>query len=288
MYISKYLKTLSSRSGVRMKLDVLMSCMHQTDASLVHKSRLYGDVIVINQCDHTDYNEQITEHGHIRMYSTTDRGLTRSRNMAISKSQADICLLCDDDETFSNNYETKIISAYEALPHADVIIFDIENRPKTLGNKVRRLRFPHTMKVSSWQISFRRKPLVHAGVSFDELLGAGTGNGAEEELKFLLDCQKAGLCIYYVPTPIAAVAQTSSTWFSGFNETFFENRGATTRYILGSFLAFLYAVYYIVSKRSLYREHISAKQAFLSTLRGIQQNKIGKLAKQVAKKERVV
>ncbi len=32
-----------------------------------------------------------------------------------------------------------------------------------------------------------------------------SGNGAEEELKFLLDCQRAGLRIYYVPTGIAAV-----------------------------------------------------------------------------------
>lgn len=60
--------------------------------------------------------------------------------------------------------------------------------------------------------------MLNSGVFFDEHLGAGTGNGGEEELKFLLDCQNAGLKIYYVPTEIASVAQTESTWFHGFDE----------------------------------------------------------------------
>lgn len=116
------------------------------------------------------------------------------------------------------------------------------------------------MKVSSWQISFRRARILDAGVRFDELMGAGTGNGAEEELKFLTDCEKAGLRIYYVPALIASVAQTESTWFHGYTETFFENRGATTRYILGSCLAALYAVYFVIRKRSLYRDSISPEK----------------------------
>ena len=94
-----------------MKLDVLLSCMHQQDDKLVRASRLVGDVVVINQCDREDYREYPTATGTARMFSTRQRGLTKSRNMAIGQSAADICLLCDDDEQFVSGYEEKILSA---------------------------------------------------------------------------------------------------------------------------------------------------------------------------------
>lgn len=231
---------------------------------------------MVNQCDWEDYREYPTARGMVRMFSTCQRGLTKSRNMAITNAQADVCLLCDDDECFVSDYESAILTAYEENPQADVIIFKMVNRSPSFADKTMRLRFPKTMKVSSWQISFRRERLVRAGVSFDELLGAGTGNGAEEELKFLLDCEKAGLSIYYVPTQIASVAQEASTWFGGFDETFFENRGATTRYILGFGLASLYAVYYVLRKKGMYGEFISPCSALRATFRGILENKITK------------
>lgn len=261
-----------------MKLEVLMSCMYQTDGTLVRRSGLTGDVVVVNQCDWDGYAEYPTEKGTARMFFSKQRGLTKSRNLAIQKSQADICLLCDDDEEFVSDYESRILSAYENLPEADIVILKIINREASFPDRVMRLHFPQTLKVSSWQISFRRDRLLASGVFFDELLGAGTGNGAEEELKFLTDCEKAGLRIYYVPVEIASVAQTQSTWFHGYDTKFFENRGATTRYILGSGIASFYALYYIVRKKSMYQSFISPTQALLATFRGIQENKIGKQA----------
>lgn len=264
-----------------MKLEVLMSCMHQKDESLLKTSRLTGDVVIINQCDWEDYAEYPTETGTARMFSVRQRGLTKSRNLATEKSLGDICLLCDDDEVFVPDYEAGILDAYEKLPQADVLIFNMANHPISLPNRVMKLRFPQTMKVCSWQISFRRERLRQANVRFDELLGAGTGNGGEEELKFLTDCEKAGLSIYYVPFVIASVAQESSTWFHGFTEQFFENRGATTRYILGSATASAYALYYIVRKRKLYRQDITPAAALKATFRGIRENKIEKQAKRL-------
>lgn len=259
-----------------MTLEVLLSCMHQKDTALVHTSCLTGNVLLVNQCD----REEIVSQGRVRMISTTQRGLTKSRNMAIRESNGDICLLCDDDEVFVEGYEKAILTAYRQMPQADVIIFKMKNRPASFDHRIQRLRFPKIMKVSSWQISFRRERVLQAGVFFDEHLGAGTGNGGEEELKFLLDCQKAGLRIYYVPAEIASVAQTKSTWFHGFDDRFFENRGATTRYILGPLLAGIYGVYYVVRKRKMYDQDLSLPKAFRATFRGIHENRI---AKQIAR-----
>lgn len=259
-----------------MNVELLMSCMGQVDDAIVHRSHITGNVVVINQCDKVAYAKYQTLSGYAELFSVNDRGLCRSRNLAISKAQADICQLCDDDEVFVSNYESKILDAYRSLPNADVIIFKIANRPSSFSDKVRRLYFPFTAKVSSVQISFRRKKILSAGVRFDELLGAGSGNGAEEELKFLIDCQRAGLKIYYVPVEIASVHQVHSTWFRGFDSSFFEKRGATTRYILGPIVSRFYALYYIIAKRKMYCKDISSMKAWLSILRGIRSNPIGK------------
>lgn len=261
-----------------MKLDVLLSCMFRTDGSLLAESRITGDAVMVVQGDREGEAEYRTERGRAKAYFTTERGLTKSRNFAIARSEADLCLLCDDDEVFEPNYEQTILSAYEELPQADVIVFKMKGRPPSFPDRVRRLRFPLTMKVSSWQISFRRESLRRSGVRFDELLGAGSGNGAEEELKFLCDCERAGLKIYYVPREIATVAQEASTWFSGFNERFFYDRGATTRYILGYPRAYLYAVYYVLKKRPLYEKQLSCCLAWRAIRRGMREHRIGKQA----------
>ena len=81
-----------------MTLEILLSCMHQSDEALVHTSKLTGNCVIINQCDQDEYRECRTQNGIARMFFTTQRGLTKSRNMAIEKAIADICMLCDDDE----------------------------------------------------------------------------------------------------------------------------------------------------------------------------------------------
>ncbi len=258
-----------------MTLEVLISCMHQPDGTIADRSGISCNALIVNQCDRED--DQEFDAGRVRMLSTKERGLTRSRNMALDHARGDICLLCDDDEVFVPDFDKKMLDSWQSLPQADVVIFKMVNRPPSFPDRVMELRFPKTLKVSSWQISFRREALLKSGVRFDELLGAGSGNGAEEELKFLTDCRRAGLKIWYVPVEIASVSQEASTWFGGFTEKFFEDRGATTRYILGVPMALLYGVYYVLKKRPKYRDGLTVRQAWKALLRGIRENRIGKL-----------
>lgn len=266
-----------------MKVEILLSCMNQQDGHLIEKSRITGDAVVVNQCGREGCREYPTEKGLARFFDSAQRGLTKSRNLAIEKSTADICMLSDDDEVFAPDYEERIRKAYRELPQADVIVFQIENWPTALGDAPRQLKFPKIMKVSSVQISFRRESLMKTGIRFDPLLGSGSGNGAEEELKFLLDCQKRGLKIFYVPVTVARLEQSESAWFAGFDEEFFYRRGGTTRYILGLPLAALYAVYYVVRKRGLYAKWLTPAKALKAIFRGIRDNRVTRQARENAK-----
>lgn len=261
------------------KTEILLSCMFLSDSKeMIKHSHITSDTVIINQCDEENYKEENICNALLRTFSVTDRGLTKSRNLAISKSQADICIICDDDEIFNEGYEKAVSSAYGALPDADIIIFDMVDRPLKWGNSIKRLGYIDLMSVSSWQITFRREKLLASGVLFDENMGAGSGNGAEEEFRFLTQCRKAKLRIYHYPFRLASVAQTQSTWFKGFDEEFFVNRGNTTRYIMGLPLSVLYAAYYAFAKRKQL-SGMSMLRAFSYTVKGIKENRLTKLKK---------
>lgn len=261
------------------KTEILLSCMFLSDSKeMIKRSHITSDTVIINQCDEENYKEENICNALLRTFSVTDRGLTKSRNLAISKSQADICIICDDDEIFNDGYEKAVSSAYDALPDADIIIFDMVDRPLKWGNSIKRLGYIDLMSVSSWQITFRREKLLASGVLFDENMGAGSGNGAEEEFRFLTQCRKAKLRIYHYPFRLASVAQTQSTWFKGFDEEFFVNRGNTTRYIMGLPLSVLYAAYYAFAKRKQLSD-MSMLRAFSYTVKGIKENRLTKLKK---------
>lgn len=261
------------------KTEILLSCMFLSDSKeMIKRSHITSDTVIINQCDEENYKEENICNALLRTFSVTDRGLTKSRNLAISKSQADICIICDDDEIFNEGYEKAVLSAYDALPDADIIIFDMVDRPLKWGNSIKRLGYIDLMSVSSWQITFRREKLLASGVLFDENMGAGSGNGAEEEFRFLTQCRKAKLRIYHYPFRLASVAQTQSTWFKGFDEEFFVNRGNTTRYIMGLPLSVLYAAYYAFAKRKQL-SGMSMLRAFSYTVKAIKENRLTKLKK---------
>lgn len=246
------------------------------DDNIVTRSGISSDALIVNQCGENAYREYMNGDSRIRILSVDDTGLTKSRNLAIRSSQADVCLLCDDDEILADRYEEEIITAFRDLPEADVIVFDVKGIGSGLSGLPRRLKYFELMHVSSVQISFRRESLVRSGVMFDERMGAGSGNGAEEELKFLTDCRRRGLDIYYVPFVIAEVVESGSTWFKGFDEEFFVNRGVTTRYIMGYVPALLYGLYYSVRKRKQFESGISWFKAFRLIIRGMNENRLGR------------
>ena len=255
-----------------MTLEVLLSCMHQRDDKIINRSNLSAvKTLVVNQCD-IAADEMVQVDELHRMYHTKTRGLSVSRNLAIQMAEADICLLSDDDEIFVDAMEERIYRAYEVFPDADLIIFQLSNRYKKLGDRPRRLRKYELLRVASWQISFRLSS-IRDQISFDQLLGAGTGNGGGEENKFLLDCWRAGKKIYFVPEIIAeGMNDMKSTWFFGWDKRFFYNQGKTTRYILGLPISLAYAAYYLFAKRRLYRDEISVWEATKSLVSGILHN----------------
>ena len=252
-------------------IEVLISAMHQKDDSIFGKTNIRSDALMINQCDNEECHEKIFECGKARTISTIERGLSRSRNMALKNANGDVCLICDDDEILDDNYPELILSAYEKNPKADLICFQVQREGKKYSKKSYKVGYLRSLKIASWQITFKKKSILDNGLTFDENFGSGTPKGSGEENIFLFDCLKKGLSIYYVPVCIGRVGQVKSNWFKGFNELYFYNRGQIINRLLGKSIGSLYCLYFAISKYSQYKMNLSIGKAISALFRGMRE-----------------
>lgn len=252
-----------------MKLEVLVSCMYQKNTDIVRKTRISTDVLIINQTNFMGWDITETHNQLIRLFNTTERGLSRSRNTALHHATGDICLICDDDEILADNYKDIICQAFEKIPDAAIIAFDVKNKTTRLKPRLQQVRRIGSLKLASYQLALKRESILKAGVYFDTFMGAGSGNGCGEENKFLWDCIRKQLKIYYVPIAIGQVCHGPSTWFFGYDRQFFYNRGAATRHMMGLFPSIFYGIYYLVVKYHMYGKNLSFIHAAKALFQGI-------------------
>ena len=257
-----------------MSVEVLISCMHQSDWSIIERSNIQTDVLIVNQCD-TDAIEKhtfINQSGktcHARMIHTTERGLSRSRNMALQYATGDICIFCDDDEVFEENYERTILQAFEANPDYAIIAFRLNYNRKTFPQDSCTYNRFTSGRLSSAQIAFEREKILSTGILFDVQLGSGTGNGGGEETKWLYQLlKKRSIKAIYLPILIASIADGESLWFKGYNERYFVNYGWTIRRIYGCIIGTLFLCYHVISHRHLYAAHCSTSTICKHLIKG--------------------
>lgn len=258
-------------------LEVLVSTMNLEDYSkLVNKMNIKGKCVIINQITKKNVEDINVENEKTKVFSYREKGLSKSRNKAIDASLADICVIADDDLTYVEDYEKIIMDAYDKYKDADMIAFYVNNTDKTrpiTQQEEGRVGFLKSMKISSVQVTFKRKSIADANIRFEEEFGAGSGKYCMgEENIFLNDCLNKKLRIYYVPLTIAILSNNESTWFKGFTKDYFISKGAMfTR--MSSHLSLLLILQFAIRKYKLYRKETKMKDAIQYMLQGRKQFK---------------
>lgn len=260
-----------------MTLEILLSCMHQKDANIIKTSNIQTQTVVVNQCN-IDKIERITfinnngDTYQAKLIHTTQRGLSKSRNLAIEHATGDICLICDDDEEFVSNYQEIILENFKRLPNADVIAFQVERNPiKRYPKKIKQIGILDCLKVSSVEIAFKLSKVKQYNIRFDEQIGSGVSKAGGEENIFLHDCLKNKLSIYFVPVTIARLLPGESQWgATKFSKQYFIDRGVFTKKLIGGkTFALFYALYFAITKYKLYKHKTSIKKAIKYMIHGI-------------------
>lgn len=210
------------------RIEVLIAAMNQTDDSLYGKLRLQTDAVIANQTDSCWYKEYERDGNVVKVVSTAGRGVGRNRNIALLNASADICILGDQDLLYAEDYPSMVDEAFRQLPDADVIIFHIvnlKNPSKRIITGVKRVGYFNFARYGTCRMAFRRESLLKANIWFSLLYGGGARYSSGEDTLFLGEAYRKGLKIYTHPGKIADAVQESSTWFNGYDEKYFFDKG---------------------------------------------------------------
>ena len=223
-----------------MKLQILVSSLNQEVKSLAEKMNLQADAILINQCNENRY-EEWTQDGHrIRCYHLAERGVGLSRNNALLRADADLCLFSDEDIVYDDGAVERIIEGFEQHPEADMLLFNVrvqESRFTYWNSFYKRVRWYNCGRYPAYSFALRTAKMHEKNLTYSLLFGGGAKYANGEDSLFIHDCLKAGLKVYSIPVEIGEEQPRPSTWFFGFDRKFFHDRGVLYHVLYGKLAA---------------------------------------------------
>ncbi len=255
-----------------LSLEVLLATMYQENDELLSSISIDSDVIVCNQNNNfTDYKEY-TKNGHrVRWYDFAEKGVGLNRNNALLRSTADICLLADDDTVLCEGYKDIILKAFEEVPKADVLLFNVDangGEERYAASKIKRVRKYSCGKFGAVRVAFRRAAVIKNAITFNQLFGGGSMYSAGEDTMFLEECARKGLRLYTYPEQIVKLRNNRpSTWFCGYNDKFFHDMGASY-YVHYKEFSSIIGVLQLVRHKTLFLQQYTFQKAFSCFERG--------------------
>ncbi len=206
-----------------MKLEVLLSVMNLNKNDL-DKMNITSKCTVINQCK----NNKQEKYKNFHIFSYDELGTSNSRNRGLEHVTEDIILLCDDDVVYNDNYKKIVLEEFKNNSKADVIIFNynVKNRKKRIIKKRKRLHLYNSLNYATYNIAFRKDSILNNNIKFNTLFGPGAKYNNGSDTIFIRDIYIKKLKVYSSPEYLGTVYNKKSTWFKGYNEKFFFNKGA--------------------------------------------------------------
>lgn len=224
-------------------VEVLITTMNCNNfEELLKKMNIQTNAMIGNQ---TSYNEIKLFHYNdkqIKSYSFQEKGVGLNRNNLLMRTTADYCLFGDDDLIYAEGYENIVKEAFCKYPDADVIIFNLEEEVKRryIIEEDFKVNYLNFMRFGAARIAIKTDSILLNGILFNTCFGGGTDHNNGEDTLFLCECLKHHLKIYAVATMIAYLPEgRESTWFKGYDEKYFEDKGLLYYVISKHFYKFL-------------------------------------------------
>ena len=213
-----------------MTYQLLVSTMNCRDWKICENMGIQSDAIIINQSDFTGQERRVINGKTISLLSFEERGVGLSRNNALMRASADIVEFADDDMIMVDGYEKLVLDEFKKHPNADAILFSIDSlnseRPLLNIDSFQRVNRIGALKYGGSRLAVRREKVLYNNICFSLLFGGGAVYGSGEDTLFLQDLIKSGLRVYKSPVKIADVKQETSSWFNGYTDKYFFDKGA--------------------------------------------------------------
>ncbi len=218
-----------------MTLEYLVSAVNQEE-TLPEKMHLDADAIVINQGRDYAFREYESGGHWIRFFSMPEKGVGLSRNTALQRAEGDIILFADEDIVYAEGAAEKVLRAFSEHPEADMLLFNVEVTEERRTYRIDSFRRVHRYncgRYPAYSFALRLRKARECNLSYHLWFGGGARFSNGEDSLFINDSLKAGFKVYAVPVTIGEEIPRPSTWFHGYNEKFFYDRGVLYHYLYG-------------------------------------------------------
>lgn len=243
------------------KFEILCVTMHQKDFSKIQEMNIHSDVVFANQADRTAFAEYEFEGHRARMITTETRGVGINRNLALLYAEGDICLFADDDVTYHDDMEERVLAEFAAHPDADVMIFHLDTdseRKQISYSKTRKCGCFSRMPWATFRIAFRLDKVRKINLWFTTLFGGGCMFPSGEDSMWLIEARQKGLTFYVSQETIGTVSFEESSWFTGFDDKMYYGKGAFYQAVHPKTLYF-WMLYFAVRTRSMSKLSVRKK-----------------------------
>lgn len=254
-----------------MRIETLVSAVGQDVSTLAQRMNLQSDAVIINQTDHFAYDEYLHNDNRIRCFSFQEKGVGLSRNNALLRGNGDILLFSDEDIVYDDGACEKILQQFAEHPEADMLLFNMrvgEERATYYTDKFHRVHIWNAGRYPTYSFAVKRDVIHASHITFSLLFGGGAKYSNGEDSLFLKDCLKYGMKVYAVPVEIGEEIPRESTWFNGYTEKFFIDRGVLYHFLYGK-LAMLMSMRFIFAHGDVMCKDISKKNALKLMKQGI-------------------
>ena len=146
--------------------------------------------------------------------TTSEKGVTKSRNTVLRSTKTKYLLFADDDIAFIGKGIESAVSYLEAHPNCDLVLAQVIDADgalrKAYPTREEKLTRFNSAKAGTIEMIVRVDSIRSKRVNFDENFGAGAENYLGDEYIFITDLLKAGGSAAFLPITIAIHSEDSS------------------------------------------------------------------------------
>ena len=229
-------------------VEILISTMNQNSLDFLvqmfpflHFSNL--QILIVNQTQ--TGKELLSIYPNVRIINSFEKGLTKSRNLALENAAGKILIIADDDVVYQQGFVAKIINAYNQFPDAATINFCAVKKDGSLMKKYpkhskKNLNAFDVFNTSSIEMTLNKAILDKTKIRFDENFGLGGMFEMGEEAIFLFDLKNKKQQMVFEPEVIVQHTELTSSAKKSIEEKYYIQGALYTRIFKSNYIYWIF------------------------------------------------
>lgn len=199
-------------------LEILVSTMNRNNLDFlipIFSFSHFSDfnILVVNQT--TENNLLVSDFPNVRVINSFEKGLSKSRNLALENAIGKIILIADDDIRCLKDFDQNIIDAYNQNSDASIICFQTKTTENTSFRNYKKNKFWMKPRDFVWvlsiEITFKNSDLKSKKIKYNEHFGLSAKFQDSESLYFLRRADHNKLKVMFMPKDIVVHDKISSS-----------------------------------------------------------------------------